>query len=114
MLLDLAPKAAVLASAANHSGASKVYEDYRGLLRLHYIYSAVTFTLVASGLILLWSLSRQNDLLNQTRVIAERAQAQAESGSQAKTEFLAAMSHNPHPAARHPRLHGSRSSTAAI
>jgi len=93
MLLDLAPKAAVLASAANHSGASKVYEDYRGLLRLHYIYSAVTFTLVASGLILLWSLSRQNDLLNQTRVIAERAQAQAESGSQAKTEFLAAMSH---------------------
>jgi signal transduction histidine kinase len=93
ILLELNPQAASLASAANHSGAQKVGDDQKGLLHLHWIYSGVTYTLVVGGLILLWSLSRQNRLLNETRLIAEKAQAQAESGSRAKTEFLAAMSH---------------------
>jgi signal transduction histidine kinase/CheY-like chemotaxis protein/HPt (histidine-containing phosphotransfer) domain-containing protein len=93
IILETAPRAASLASAANHSGAEKVYEDYRSLLHLHWVYSGLTFTLVAGGLVLLWSISRQNDLLARTRMAAEKAQAEAERASRAKTDFLAAMSH---------------------
>ena len=94
LVLDLSPKAAVLASAANHSGAEKVYEDYRSLLRLHYVYSAAHASPSSRADRCCSGRSRaRTTSLNKTRLIAERAQAQAESGSQAKTEFLAAMSH---------------------
>jgi signal transduction histidine kinase/CheY-like chemotaxis protein/HPt (histidine-containing phosphotransfer) domain-containing protein len=85
--------AASLASAANHSGGEQVYADYQELIRLHWTYSGLTFLLVLSGLVLLFSLQRQNQTLVRTRKEAEEARALAESGSRAKTEFLAVMSH---------------------
>jgi signal transduction histidine kinase/CheY-like chemotaxis protein/HPt (histidine-containing phosphotransfer) domain-containing protein len=90
---EITTLAASLASAANHSGGEKVFADYQELIRLHWTYSGLTFLLVLSGLVLLFSLQRQNQTLVRTRKEAEAAQALAESGSRAKTEFLAVMSH---------------------
>jgi signal transduction histidine kinase/CheY-like chemotaxis protein/HPt (histidine-containing phosphotransfer) domain-containing protein len=93
ILTELAPQAATLASAANHRGGTSAYESQRKLLHLHWLFSGLTFSLVAAGVVLLFSLASQNRALVRARESAQQARAQAELASQAKTDFLAAMSH---------------------
>jgi signal transduction histidine kinase/CheY-like chemotaxis protein/HPt (histidine-containing phosphotransfer) domain-containing protein len=93
IIREVSPGAVSLASTANLSGATKVHDEHRSLLRLHQTFSGLTFALVIGGIALLFSLQRQNRTLARTRRGAERAQAEAEAANQAKTDFLAAMSH---------------------
>ena len=93
VLTGLTSEAAALASAANQRGGTNAYESQRSLLHLHWLFSGLTFSLVGAGVVLLFSLARQNRTLVRTREAAHRAKALAEIGSQAKTDFLASMSH---------------------
>src|SRR3954454_19166938 len=93
MIVALTPDLSRVASAANLKGGTNAYEAQRSLLHWHWIFSALTFSLIFAGLVLLVSMERQNRIMQRTRQAAEDAQAQAEISSQAKTDFLAAMSH---------------------
>ena len=63
VLTGLTSEAAALASAANQRGGTNAYESQRSLLHLHWLFSGLTFSLVGAGVVLLFSLARQNRTL---------------------------------------------------
>jgi signal transduction histidine kinase len=88
------------AAAANQYGGDQVAADQQLLLKLHWTFSALTAGLFVCGLMLIGILYLQNRLLakahNGLMQLADElriAKAAAETGSAAKSRFLATMSH---------------------